>query len=537
VALSGFLRYLRSSVEYQKWKDDADRLALDAPIPYKLGFTNMTELSITDEELKVEGDIPAWLNGTLFRGGPGVFDVKTISGNTKHVPHWFDGLAVMNKFTVENGKVRYSRRPHSEPFIQYLALDNAAPIQFGEDPCHSIFQGLQSVFTMGNAPNAPDGRLVSNVNVTVKKIRGRYYNCTDSSRVQEFDPETVETVGDVEFFDQVFKVKGMERGVNAASHAHYDQARGETWNFVSDLRGKSYKVFAVPDDPDEPTRMVGVFPNVPLSYLHSSSMTPKYFILIVWPLRISLPRLLYNKSLMGAMDWHANEPTMIYVMDRQSGEVVLTTSCDAFFCFHTVNGYEREDGKVVVQLVTYPDDKIVRVFQLENVRGGGYLYDGTLQEIILPDPLSGETPDKVAVRTVSQAPIELPRINPRYYLREHRYVYGIGGEPGKGEIYTRIHKIDVADGTAVIWDGNPGDGSPCLFPMEAIFIPRPEADAEDDGVLVSIVLDATNKNSFLLVLDPSTMTEMARATVSTHIPFAFHGNYFPSDQSTSTDTA
>jgi hypothetical protein len=40
------------------------------------------------------------------------------------------------------------------------------------------------------------------------------------------------------------------------------------------------------------------------------------------------------------------------------------------------------------------------------------------------------------------------------------------------------------------------------------------------------VLDAKKAISFLLILDASNFRELARAEVSHHIPFGFHGNYF-----------
>jgi beta,beta-carotene 9',10'-dioxygenase len=57
-------------------------------------------------------------------------------------------------------------------------------------------------------------------------------------------------------------------------------------------------------------------------------------------------------------------------------------------------------------------------------------------------------------------------------------------------------------------------------------VATPGAADEDDGVILSVVLDANKAASFLLILDASTFRELARAEVSHHIPFGFHGNYF-----------
>ncbi len=50
---------------------------------------------------------------------------------------------------------------------------------------------------------------------------------------------------------------------------------------------------------------------------------------------------------------------------------------------------------------------------------------------------------------------------------------------------------------------------------------------EGEGVLLSVVLDAQRAQSFLLVLDAMSLAEIAKAECPHHIPFGFHGNYFP----------
>ncbi len=61
------------------------------------------------------------------------------------------------------------------------------------------------------------------------------------------------------------------------------------------------------------------------------------------------------------------------------------------------------------------------------------------------------------------------------------------------------------------------------YPGEPIFVRRPHGRREDDGVLLSVVLDARRRTSFLLVLDARDMNEIGRAAVPHHIPFGFHG--------------
>jgi beta,beta-carotene 9',10'-dioxygenase len=66
-----------------------------------------------------------------------------------------------------------------------------------------------------------------------------------------------------------------------------------------------------------------------------------------------------------------------------------------------------------------------------------------------------------------------------------------------------------------------------LSSRRAVFVARPDSfQEEDDGVVLSVVLDSNKGNSFLLVLDAKSFEEIARAEVPHHIPFGFHGQYY-----------
>ena len=65
------------------------------------------------------------------------------------------------------------------------------------------------------------------------------------------------------------------------------------------------------------------------------------------------------------------------------------------------------------------------------------------------------------------------------------------------------------------------------YPGEPVFVADPGANEEGEGVLLSVVLDARRGTSFLLVLDAHSLAEIARAECPHHIPFSFHGNFFP----------
>ena len=125
---------------------------------------------------------------------------------------------------------------------------------------------------------------------------------------------------------------------------------------------------------------------------------------------------------------------------------------------------------------------------------------------------------RLGERFIAMTETPLPSINyGRCNERPYRYVWGNGnGEDGWLE---QILKIDTTDGATLSWS------QPGCYPGEPVFVARPEAEDEDDGVLLSVVLDAEAETSFLLVLDAADLSELARAQAPHHIPFGFHGQF------------
>ncbi len=66
-------------------------------------------------------------------------------------------------------------------------------------------------------------------------------------------------------------------------------------------------------------------------------------------------------------------------------------------------------------------------------------------------------------------------------------------------------------------------------PGEPIFVACPSSaggsGSKDDGVILSVVLDTANQNTFLLILDATKWQELARVALPVSIPIGFHGIY------------
>jgi carotenoid cleavage dioxygenase-like enzyme len=123
-------------------------------------------------------------------------------------------------------------------------------------------------------------------------------------------------------------------------------------------------------------------------------------------------------------------------------------------------------------------------------------------------------------KVLTSEAIELPRINyQRCNTHNYQFVYGVGSSQSNNFI-DQLVKVNVQNGTTQIWHS-----SGC-YPGEPVFVAAPDTLAEDEGVILSVVLNVQKENSFLLVLDGQSWNELARIEVPYHLPFDFHGQYF-----------
>jgi carotenoid cleavage dioxygenase-like enzyme len=245
--------------------------------------------------------------------------------------------------------------------------------------------------------------------------------------------------------------------------------------------------------------------------MHAFGMSGRYLILAEYPLRANPLKLAFgNKPFIENYVWRPEEGAKFQVIDRETGALRGTYETDAFFCFHHVNAFER-DGDLVVDLIAYDDPSIIDALYLDESGPRGQVPSTELRRYTIDLDGGGVGFEKLADN------VELPRIDyGRRNTKPYRYAYCSRSEGGW---FDQLAKIDVTDGSWQVWS------QPGCHPGEPIFVRRPDADEEDAGVVLSVVLDTSAGRSFLLVLDARSFEELARAEAPHHIPFGFHGQF------------
>ena len=452
------------------------------------GFRSLDE-EIHIDSIPVTGAVPPWLQGTLVRVTPALLD---------NVKHWFDGAAMLNAFGFGGGKVSYGSR-----FLEtdYLAQARAGEPSFGfaADPCRSLFKRVMSMGDVDKFDNA---------NVNLQELGRRYIALTETPLPVEFDPKTLLTLGKPRWADR------EAYGQVTTAHPHYDYERDEMVNYTAHFGPKTtYRVYAA-GEVGGARRLIGSLPVKRPGYMHSFGMSERYVILAENPLLVnpmSIP--LSKKSFIDNYRWEPERGTRLIVIDRHSGEVRGIYETEAFFCFHHVNSFERR-GELVVDLIAYDDPSVIHKLDMDNLRAGESAMATTLRRY----RIDLERGDVVREDIASEISPELPRIHyARNSARDYRWMYAAGTDH---EWFNSLVKVDVTTGDVKSWS------EPGCYPGEPVFIERPDGSAEDDGVILSVVLDSNTERSFLLMLDAQSFEEVARAEAPHGIPFGFHGQYF-----------
>jgi beta,beta-carotene 9',10'-dioxygenase len=414
------------------------------------------------------------------------------------VEHWFDGLASLNRFGFADGQVSYRSRFLDTSAYREAQAGRHARGTFGTDPCRSIFKRVQSVFS-------PEG--TDNANVNLTRIGERYIAMTETPLPIEFDPETLGTIGPMSFAD-----KGGGQATTA--HPHHDPARDELVNYSVHFSRKSqYRLWGLPAGSDS-RRKIASLPVDEPAYMHAFGMSERYLILAEYPLRVNPLKLaLSGKAFIKNYRWRPELGTSFLVFDRETGELRGRYETDAFFCFHHVNAFER-GHELVIDLVAFEDNTIIDALYLDEHGPVAEIPPSELRRYTIGLDSGVVRHDKVYEDTV-----ELPRIDyRRRNTRDYRYAYFAGGGADSTWL-DRLVKVDVGTGETASWSE---DG---CYPGEGIFVRAPGEEAEDGGVVLSVVLDTRSRRSFLLVLDAGSFEELGRAEAPHHIPFGFHGQY------------
>jgi len=462
-------------------------------------------------EAKVTGELPKWLDGALYKNGPGTY---------KNLMHLFDGYSCIAKTRFADGRAYVSNKQLKSQAWQQYAASGQQPQLAEFLTSVSILQSLKGFLLglLGLGPGFTDNATVNILPVPGDVHRGIAMT-EDIPGTYEVNLENLETVRQVKYSDKL-------PGILTTAHPSV-MPDGSIVNFTSAPGGR-YTVYR--QKPGAPVREklaeVPMRARVPC-WIHDFKCSENYMLLPETPCYFNLKALaLGTRAEFAVMDWYGDQSALVHVIPLDGKGPVRTFRAPNYFTFHYMNVYE-EGSKLHMDFSHHKDPEMLNTLYLDVMRKGERaITKGPLRRLTI----DLDKPDQEATITdlmrdnSSYHQCEFPSVNPDYMGKPYRYGYSAGSVPP--HTYSNaVVKYDVQQGETKVWH------EAGAIALEPVMVPRQTEDgtavAEDDGVVLTMVTDA-NAKCFVLVQDASSFEELARVWLPYNLAYSFHGRFAPS---------
>ncbi len=437
--------------------------------PYLSGNFAPLDDEISADDLAVTGEIPRELNGRLLRIGPNPIDPDPATH------HWFLGSGMVHGLRLREGRAEWFRSRYVRD-DRVVAAKNWPPVA-GPRGSLQLGEGVANTNIMAHA-----GKLLALVEAGNLPV--------------ELDKD-LETVGRTDL--------GGTLPGGLSAHPHLDAETGELhaaaysplWQHIQYVvvgtNGRVRKTVDVP------------VPGQPM--VHDCMITKNYFIVLDLPVILDEAAAVAGYPL--PYKWHPEYGARVGLLPREgTAEQVTWHEVEPCYVFHPMNGYEDEQGRVVLDVVRHG-----KMFDAD-MRGPG---DGisTLDRWTI-DPEQ----TRVHEQRLDDSPQEFPRLDER--LTGKPYRYGYTADLPEFNVMGGIRKYDLQAGTSEVHS----EGDDRIF-LEPVFVPRSADAGEDDGWVMAYVYDRCENRSDVVIIEAQDFAAGPVATVHLpgRVPYGFHGNW------------
>ncbi len=454
------------------------------PSPFLTGLMAPVTDERDDHRLEVTGQVPPGLRGMFVRNGP----------NPQFAPrgryHPFDGDGMVHAVYFEDGDLRYRNR-----WVESRGL--LAERARG----HALYGGLAE-YTMPEPDVIAEGGMIKNTgNTHTLRHAGRILAVMEACPPTELDRDLA-TIGELDF-------DGRLAGACTA-HPKIDPVSGEML-FFGYSPFPPYLRYHVVDASGALVHSTDIdLPNAVM--LHDFAVTEQHVIFLDSPALFDAAAMMSGGSMMR---WAPEAGTRIGVMPRRGdGADIRWFDVENQYVVHFFNAWD--DG----------DRVEIRAPRFSAMPGAFDFDDPTGKEAPMPWSWSID----LAAGSVRDAQTddrggEFPRVNDDHATRPTRFLYNCMARTWEFEFeFHGVVKYDTATGAASEWFYGEHEVS-----GEHAFAPDPEGTAEDDGWLLTFVIDRTTERTDLAILDARDVAAgpVARVHLPRRVPIGFHANWFP----------
>ncbi|ARN76360.1 hypothetical protein BST96_09860 [Oceanicoccus sagamiensis] len=473
----------------------------------KIGYCPIHN-ELTDSAITVEGEIPADLSGLYLRNG-----TNSPFDRTDSRRHMFNGAGMIHQVRIENGQATYTNKYTQTP--RYLAEKEAGKelyIEFGDvagggKPAMGkimlslIEQKTGIVPKLSNIEN-------SAATTAIQYHNGELYALQETSLPFKLNTRVengkLAIDGSGEFVDF-----GGKLNQPFTAHPKIDPTTGDWTSYSTDVQTGSihYDILSGGELTKHQELMVA---KPAMGFLHDCYITENFSIFPDLSLRFDAGELMKDRGTGFYFDPEHKMRFGVIKRDHQQGDKIAWFTTDKpGHIWHTINGWEekRDDGGTDVVLFapvfhSYPDN--VPIHSSEEPDALLYKFRLNLE--------SGEVTEQ---KVLDKHFYERPSFNTNYIGKPSQFAYlldegSAGGIMGKGVMkYDLINEKDVK-----YFDYGDYRGG------EALFVAKANSQAEDDGYLIDLL--SHEDKSYLVIIDASTMEELAKLHISQRVPYGVH---------------
>jgi carotenoid cleavage dioxygenase len=438
--------------------------------------------------LKVVGELPRELNGTLYRNGPNPqFDAPDA--------HWFVGDGMLHAFHLENGRASYRNRWVRTP--KWRAEHDAG---------RALFGGFGRKLPDAPAGMTQDGG-VANTNIVFHA--GRLLALEEAHLPTEIEPGTLHTRGYCNY--------GGGIAGPFTAHPKIDPLTGEMLFFGYNAAGPLTPALSFGS-----VNAAGVvtrfdrFEAPYASMVHDFVVTENHLLFPVLPVTGSMERAMRGRP---PYAWEPDKGAYVGMMKRngKAGDIVWFHA-ESCYVFHVMNAWEEGDRIVadVMQfeeapLFNHPDGSPTDP-KKSRARLCRWSFD-----------LSANT-DRFTQTYLDDMTGEFPRIDERRAGLQSNHGWYACANPD-------LPMFGALSGIAHV-DGSGSRLGQYLVPAgdtisEAVFVARGDEAAEGDGWLLAAVWRARENRSDLAVFNAGDVEAgpVALVQLGHRVPDGFHGNW------------
>lgn len=439
-----------------------------------------------------KGRLPAGLQGTLFRNGPG----RMRRGPTAWT-HWFDGDGMVQALRLADGRLEHRGRAVDTP--RRLAEEKAGRF---------LWSGFGTAFADARSVRSPDDMNVGNI--AVLPVGGELLALWEAGSAWRLDPQTLATRGR-------FVMSADTDGMPFSAHPRQDPD-GRIWSFG--YASGSGRLWLYDLSPGGALQRVAAIEAPNADLVHDFAVTARQLVFLLTPvLRKSGPAVA-NRAFMDQLQWHPDKPAWVVVVDKASLQVTHRVELPNLFAFHFGNAWVDGDR-----------------LSLEVVRSAGF---DAVMDTVLRATAGQSVPARLAqrplelqlnLRSGSAQMVDLPLSAGDFPCHDRRHtglrtdtLLMLGHDrhwPETAFGFNTVQRLDRRRQRVTGFSYGPH-----VLAEEHLLVPRP-GGAEGTGWVVGTSYDWRARQTRLSVFDAEQLADgpLAQASLPYALPLGLHGQF------------